>query len=134
MQTIQEFDVFKNEFSNFALLDRGGQKVVYNAIHPEYGSVVVKFFFKEDERSIREININNIITLNCIPIIYQTGQVIYEEAVTLFIIEQKIEGEELRKKIVKGERFNLKQAVDFLEQGLLFIKQLEYNKIVHTEI
>jgi len=134
MQAIQEFDVFKNEFSNFTLLDRGGQKVVYNANHPKYGDVVVKLFFKEDERSIREINIGNKITLDCIPIIYQTGQVIYEGTETLFIIEQKIEGEELRKKIAKGERFVLKQAVNFLEQGLSFIKQLEENKIVHRDI
>ncbi len=87
-----------------------------------------------DARSQREIDISENGEFNCVPTIYETGHVIYESADTLYIIEQRIDGEELRNRIVRGELFTLKEAVDFLEQGLVFIKQLEKMNIVHRDI
>jgi serine/threonine-protein kinase len=123
------FESLKVNLENFTPFARGGQKAVFSATHKQYGEVVLKLFFKIDARSQREINIIKNISLNCVPMIYETGQVIYEGTETLFIIEQRVDGEELSKRIKRGNRFVLKEATDFLEQGLLFIQQLESKKL-----
>jgi serine/threonine-protein kinase len=129
-----DFEELKASFDNFTLLKRGGQKEVFSAIHQQYGDVVVKFYFTDDARSKREIDINKAIIFDCVPKIFETGQVIYQGKETLFIIEQKVDGEELRKWIERKERFSLKEAVDFLKQGFLFIQQLENKNIIHRDI
>jgi serine/threonine-protein kinase len=131
---MRDFKELEATFSDLQQLARGGQKVVYSAIHPTYGSVVVKLFFKTDARSQREIGISTEIDLDCVPKIYETGTVTYDGSDTLYLIEQRVEGEELRKRLKHSEYFSLKEAVDFLEQGLAFIKQLEDKKIVHRDI
>jgi len=129
-----DFNVLREMLSNLTQIARGGQKVVFSATHPTYGRIVLKLFFQIDARSQREINISENSNFGCVPTIYETGRVVYESADTLYVIEQRVDGEELRKRIVRGERFRLKEAVDFLEQGLVFIKQLEEKSIVHRDI
>ena len=131
---MHDFDSVKSTLTDFEQLARGGQKVVYSATHPAYGSIVIKLFFKTDARSQREIDISESTAFNCVPVIFETGNIIYEGADTLYVIEQRIDGEELRKRLERNELFSLKEAVDFLEQGLLFIKQLEAERIVHRDI
>jgi len=131
---MQDFETLKINFMNFVPLKRGGQKAVFSAKHKQYGNVVVKLFFKTDERSKREIDISKSVSFDCVPAIYETGQVIYENIETLFVVEQMINGEELRTRIENGNRFNLKEAVDFLEQCLVFIQQLESRNIIHRDI
>ena len=131
---MSDFDSIKSTLTDLAQLARGGQKVVYSANHPTYGNIVLKMFFKMDARSQREIDISENVNFDCVPVIFETGNIVYEGSDTLYVIEQRIEGEELRNRIERNERFTLKEAVDFLEQGLLFINQLEANKIVHRDI
>ena len=132
---MEEFSSFKKNFENFLLIERGGQKIVYSATHFKYGTVVVKLFFKLDDlRAQREIDIEKALSLTCIPKIFETGILIYEGTKTLYVIEQQIHGEVLRKRIDRGELFSLTEAVDFLEQGLSFIKCLEEQEIIHRDI
>ncbi len=131
---MKTFDELKAELSDFAPITRGGQKAVFSANHPLYGSVVVKLFFKNDLRSQRELDIIENITLDCVPKIYESGQLLYESVETLYVIEQRVDGEEVRKRIERGEQFNLNEAVAFLEQGLIFIQQLENKGIIHRDI
>lgn len=131
---MQTFDEFKADLSNFAPITRGGQKAVFSAKHPRFGSVVVKLFFKNDLRSQRELDISKSTVFDCVPTIYESGQILYESVETLYVVEQRVEGDELRKRIERGERFSLREAVDFLEQGLIFIRQLEQKHIVHRDI
>lgn len=131
---MRDFDSLKTVLKDLMQIARGGQKVVFSAIHPTYGNVVLKLFFRIDARSQREIDISENSTFDCVPIIYETGHIIYENTDTLYVIEQRIDGEELRSHIIRGECFTLKEAVDFLEQGLVFIKQLEEKNIVHRDI
>jgi len=131
---MRDFKELEAELSNMVQIARGGQKVVYSATHPTYGSVVVKLFFKTDARSQREIDISADSDFDCVPKIHETGHVTYIGSDTLYVIEQRVEGEELRKRLDRGERFTLKKAVDFLEQGLSFIKELEDKNIVHRDI
>ena len=131
---MRDFDSLKSTLTDLTQLARGGQKVVFSATHPTYGSIVLKLFFKMDARAQREIDISENAAFDCVPIIYETGNVVYEGTDTLYVIEQKIDGEELRKRLDRSERFMLKEAVDFLEHGLSFIKQLEAKGIVHRDI
>jgi len=131
---MRDFKELEATLSNLAQIARGGQKVVYSATHPTFGNVVVKLFFKTDARSQREIDISAKTDFDCVPKIHETGHVTYVGSDTLYVIEQRVDGEELRKRLVRGERFTLKEAVNFLEQGLAFIKQLEEKNIVHRDI
>ena len=131
---MRDFDTIRSMLSDLAQLARGGQKVVYSATHPVYGNVVLKLFFKTDARSQREIDISENAEFGCIPTIYETGHCIYEGIDTLFVIEQRITGEELRQRIERGVLLTLYESVDFLEQGLEFIKLLESKNIVHRDI
>jgi len=131
---MRDFDSLKSTLTDVTQIARGGQKVVYGAVHPTHGSIVIKLFFKTDARSQREIDISENLSFDCVPVIYETGNVIYEGTDTLYVIEQRVSGEELRERIERNERFTLKEAVDFLEQGLSFIKQLEIKSIVHRDI
>lgn len=129
------FDALKSSFNNVSLLARGGQKIVYSAHHPEYEDIVIKLYFNlDDPRSLREIDIGLNNEFSCVPQIHKTGHLLYEGSKTLYIIEQRVPGIELRKRLDRGERFTLLQAVSFLEQGLQFIKQLEVKGIVHRDI
>ena len=129
-----DFEDLKASLSDLQQLARGGQKVVYSATHLNYGNVVVKLFFGTDARSQREIDISTGTDFDCIPRVYETGHVMFDGFDTLYAIEQRVDGEELRKRLLRGEGFSLKEAVDFLEQGLVFIKQLEDKGIVHRDI
>jgi serine/threonine-protein kinase len=131
---MQNFEALKATLDNLTPITRGGQKAVFGATHSRYGSIVLKLFFKNDLRSQREIDISESTSLDCVPTIFETGQVMYEGTVTLYIIEQRVEGEELRKRIERNERFTLREAVAFLEQGLFFIRKLETINIVHRDI
>lgn len=129
-----DFSTIEASLTNAVQIARGGQKVVYSATHKEYGSVVVKLFFRTDARSQREIDISVENEFDCVPKVYETGYVTYNGVETLYVIEERIEGEELRKRLLRGDRFSLKEAVDFLKQGLIFINNLERKGIVHRDI
>lgn len=131
---MRDFKELEATLSDLNQIARGGQKVVYSATHLTYGSVVVKLFFKTDARSQREIDISTETEFDCVPKIYETGHITYVGSDTLYVIEQRVDGEELRKRLIRGEGFSLKEAIDFLEQGLAFIKQLEDKNIVHRDI
>lgn len=131
---MRDFKELEATLSDVVQIARGGQKVVYSATHPTFGSIVVKLFFNKDARSQREIGISAYLDFDCVPKIYETGHITYVGSDTLYIIERRVEGEELRKRIERSERFTLKEAVDFLEQGLSFIKELEGKSIVHRDI
>jgi len=131
---MRDFDSIKSTLTDLAQLERGGQKVVFTAQHQTYGNIVLKLFFKIDARAQRDIDISANMGFDCVPKIYESGNVIYEGTDTLYVIEQRINGEDLSKRIENGDKFTLMEAIDFLEQSLLFIKQLESENIVHRDI
>lgn len=133
MKKFQE--MCQEDFEEVKLLARGGQKVVFDAVHKSYGQSVIKLYFQlNDPRSLREIEIEKGLNLPMVPQIYETGTIEYENTETLYIIEQKVCGTELRKLLNEGVNFSLKEAVYFLEQGLNFIASIEKKGIVHRDI
>lgn len=133
MKKFQE--MCQDDFEEVKLMARGGQKVVFDAVHKFYGESVIKLYFQlNDPRSLREIEIEKSLNLPMVPKIYETGTVEYENTETLYIVEQKVCGTELRKMLNNGISFSLKKAVYFLEQGLKFIASIEQKGIVHRDI
>ena len=133
MRKFQE--MCQEEFGKIELMARGGQKIVFDGVHNSYGETVIKLYFQlNDPRSIREIQIEKGLSLSMVPKIYETGIIEYEGTETLYIIEQKVKGTELRKVLESGRRFSLEEAVIFLEQGLEFISCIENKGIVHRDI
>ena len=133
MKKFQE--MCQEEFEKIELMARGGQKIVFDGVHNTYGETVIKLYFQlNDPRSLREIQIERDLNLSMVPKIYETGTIEYEGTETLYIIEQKVKGTELRKVLESGKRFSLEEAVTFLEQGLEFIACIENKGIVHRDI
>lgn len=133
MKKFQE--MCQEEFEKIELMARGGQKIVFDGVHNSYGETVIKLYFQlNDPRSLREIQIERDLNLSMVPKIYETGTIEYEGTETLYIIEQKVKGTELRKVLENGKRFSLEEAVTFLEQGLEFIACIENKGIVHRDI
>lgn len=133
MKKFQE--MCQEEFEKIELMARGGQKIVFDGVHNSYGETVIKLYFQlNDPRSLREIQIERDLNLSMVPKIYETGTLEYEGTETLYIIEQKVKGTELRKVLESGKRFSLEEAVTFLEQGLEFIACIENKGIVHRDI
>lgn len=133
MKKLQE--MCQEEFEKIELMARGGQKIVFDGVHNSYGETVIKLYFQlNDPRSLREIQIERDLNLSMVPKIYETGTIEYEGTETLYIIEQKVKGTELRKVLESGKRFSLEEAVTFLEQGLEFIACIENKGIVHRDI
>lgn len=133
MKKFQE--MCQEEFEKIELMARGGQKIVLDGVHNSYGETVIKLYFQlNDPRSLREIQIERDLNLSMVPKIYETGTIEYEGTETLYIIEQKVKGTELRKVLESGKRFSLEEAVTFLEQGLEFIACIENKGIVHRDI
>ena len=133
MKKFQE--MCQEEFEKIELMARGGQKIVFDGVHNSYGETVIKLYFQlNDPRSLREIQIERDLNLSMVPKIYETGPIEYEGTETLYIIEQKVKGTELRKVLESGKRFSLEEAVTFLEQGLEFIACIENKGIVHRDI
>lgn len=133
MKKFQE--MCQEEFEKIELMARGGQKIVFDGVHNSYGETVIKLYFQlNDPRSLREIQIERDLNLFMVPKIYETGTIEYEGTETLYIIEQKVKGTELRKVLESGKRFSLEEAVTFLEQGLEFIACIENKGIVHRDI
>ena len=135
VQTCASSDLCQEEFEKIELMARGGQKIVFDGVHNSYGETVIKLYFQlNDPRSLREIQIEKDLNLSMVPKIYETGTIEYEGTETLYIIEQKVKGTELRKVLESGKRFSLEEAVTFLEQGLEFIACIENKGIVHRDI
>lgn len=133
MKKFQE--MCQEEFEKIELMARGGQKIVFDGVHNSYGETVIKLYFQlNDPRSLREIQIERDLNLSMVPKIYETRTIEYEGTETLYIIEQKVKGTELRKVLESGKRFSLEEAVTFLEQGLEFIACIENKGIVHRDI
>lgn len=129
-----EFNELLNHYKNVSQIASGGQKVVYSACHEIYGSVVVKVCKYKSPRLEREIKIVTTGEFKNSPRIFEFGEVLFYGDETIYIVEEKIDGIELRKYINDKSPINIEQAIDILEQGLHFINSMEKKDIVHRDI
>lgn len=132
---MKTFEQLCGEYDNVTILKRGGQKKVFSAMSKSKGKCVIKLYFAQnDPRSVREIEVEKGIEFSMVPKIFDTGIVEYETMKTLYVVEEMIEGKELRDILNKGKIFTLQEAVHFIELGLKFVAYIEKKGIVHRDI
>lgn len=133
---LMNLEDFRSGFLSFSTqpLSRGGQKVVYSAFHPVYGDVVVKRIINPDERIDREVSIVRSNEFMHVPHIFDVLSVDWGGQPALVIVEEMVRGLSLRDVIERGERYDLSQVIDFLEQGLRFVETISARGIVHRDI
>lgn len=119
-------------------IGKGGQKVVYKAKYLEKNVIFKIFKPTQDviERTKREIRAASIIDHSYIPTIYKANVEDFEQepASLLWLIEEYIEGETLKKLIESKKVFNINHIYFFLERILEILIKAEEKEIVHRDI
>lgn len=124
--------------SSLRVLKSGGQKDVYAAESADYGSVVLKLMPMGanglSPRIRREIEIVTSRTFTGVPRIFEQGSVTVGGVNAAFIIEQRIEGKDLRTILVGDGRQAKGFVVAMMKSLLETLCELEQNRIVHRDI
>lgn len=113
-----------------------GQKVVYKANSNEFGIVVVKIIKPNQDvrRILREIEIvKSIKELNTSKI-FKSDSINCSGTEYLYVIEEFIDGENLREYISRTDKIPLEEVCKFLNTMLDEIVTLENNSFVHRDI
>lgn len=114
----------------------GGQKAVFRAEHKSFGSVIVKVLRPKGsiERMTREVTIVRQNDFTNVPKIFDYNECTLEGDKCLYLIEQLIEGQELRKFIDGIGHFTINEACSLLHHLLETILDLELARVVHRDI
>ncbi len=124
--------------SSLRVLKSGGQKDVYAAESADYGPVVLKLMPMGanglSPRIRREIEIVTSRTFTGVPRIFEQGSVTVSGVNAAFIIEQRIEGKDLRTVLVGDGRQSKGFVVAMMRSLLETLCELEQNRIVHRDI
>ena len=124
------------DFSRVQELKKGGQKIVYTAQHQQWGRVVIKLIPPEqfNERISREIDTGKKYKFPHVPQLYDSGTITILENSFAFIIEQFIEGKDLRFLKSANYHFPLSEVMKLMDSLLLTLLELEKKHIVHRDI
>jgi Serine/threonine protein kinase len=124
------------QLSEIVELKSGGQKAVYSARHAVHGDVVLKLLPESghDERVLREIEIVHQNKFPNVPVIHETGTIEANSNVFLYIIEQRIVGQDLRTFLESRDKIPLPIVLDFMDTILATVAELEKKNIVHRDI
>lgn len=114
----------------------GGQKTVFRATDNDYGTVVVKIMLPDGsgDRLNREIDIVLSNDFPNVPKIYNHGIFDIDENQCVFIIEQYIEGFDLRALLSKNGRLTIEETIGLIEGLLETVTALEMCGVVHRDI
>lgn len=117
-------------------MKNGGQKAVYSAIHDHYGYVVLKVIpdTGANDRVLREIEIVRQHHFSHVPTIYEAGTVEMGGYGYLYIIEQRIDGADLRMLLESQKRLPLAEVLRCLNILLETVAELEEKRVVHRDI
>ncbi|MDE3841126.1 serine/threonine protein kinase (plasmid) [Bacillus methanolicus] len=138
-------DRFAPESSAFALafpgieiigvLGKGGQKYVYKAKTHDYGIVAFKIIKTDQdiERTIREIKAASSFSSPHFPMIYDWGEAYLDDEKIIYIIEEYIEGQNLRE-ILNQEVLTMEETIRIGRELLEALSQLAEKRLVHRDI
>ncbi|MBS3918748.1 MAG: serine/threonine protein kinase [Deltaproteobacteria bacterium] len=115
-------------------LAQGGQKIVFRASHDDYGEVVIKVILEPNERIQREIDIAISSDIPNTAHLYEWGKFDHDGHSILFIIEEYIEGVNLRDEMKAKGRLPTKQVLALIDTLLNTAVALEKEKLVHRDI
>lgn len=118
------------------LYKNAGQKVVYKANSEDYGNVVIKVIRPNQnlQRIFREIEIVENLTDVTTAKIFQHGSFFCDEIEYLYIIENFIDGQNLREYLESVTQISIEEVCYFLNMMLKIIVKLEESKLVHRDI
>lgn len=125
-----------NRLTNLRQIQGGGQKEVYIAEHPEKGTVVYKLIHpKSDslERTKRETRAVSLLKSPNIPEIY-FHNCDENNPSQIWIIEEFINGKNLKELIDLGHSFTIQEICKFLKSLLDISVLSENNNLVHRDI
>lgn len=125
------------KLDNLKLIEKGGQKEVYSAVHPQFGKVVfkkIKNTGESEDRTRREIRAVALMNSEYIPKIFNHNCSSTNNQPFLWLIEEYIAGNNLRKELISGRNFTLKEVVIFLETLLKVSILAEEKKLIHRDI
>ncbi len=114
----------------------GGQKAVFRATDKNNGIVVVKIMLPNGsgDRLIREINIVSSNNFPNVPQIYKHGTFEIDNKQCVFIIEQYIEGSDLRGLLINTGKITIEETIRLIEDLLETVTVLELRGVVHRDI
>lgn len=125
-----------NRFTSRIRIKKGGQKTVYKVCNDDIFFALKLIYCANDPRVMQEITIAKEKGIPNIPVIFETGIVwdSEEQEEVLYIIEEYINGVSMRDWLKAGNKSNLRQAYEILEQLLLTEVELEKVQILHRDI
>lgn len=120
------------------LLDKGGQKIVLKGTHDEYGDVVLKIIEIYSEgslnRALREIECSARLDDTRFAKIYEYNTIVYEKKNCIYVIEEYINGETLRKVLQDRKKLNLKDTLYIGKEILYALIQIHELNLVHRDL
>lgn len=121
---------------NLRLLAQGGQKLVFSALHNDFGGVVVKLVYSSqpDKRIEREIEIITSCSIPNTAQIYSWGTFEHNDTNITYIVEEFIQGVTLRRKLQTDGRLPINFVLSFLEALLETAMAMEKEGVVHRDI
>jgi len=122
--------------SDLCELKKGGQKVVYSAKHTQHGAVVLKVIpdTGANNRVLREIEIVRQHRFPNVPEVHDACVVEAGNQKYLCIIEQRIDGADLRTLLTLQGRLRLADVLRCMDTILATVTELEKASIVHRDI
>lgn len=123
------------DLQHLSELSRGGQKVVYSAVHPQDGEVVLKIIHpNQDVESIqREILAVRTINWRRVPQILQIGQITTPLGPSFWFREQRVPGETLRTRLQRGALVQ-NELLQLGRNVLEALSRAEEASIVHRDV
>ncbi len=115
-------------------LERGGQKIVFRTTHDDYGQVVIKLILEPNERIQREIDIAKACDIPNTAHLYEWGNIEHDGHSVIYIIEEYIEGTNLREELKAKERLPIKQVLALVDTLLNTAVAIEKENLVHRDI
>jgi serine/threonine protein kinase len=119
---------------NLKPIERGGQKMVFRATHDDYGEVAIKVILGANERIRREIDIAIACDIPNTARLFTWGNIEHNGNDLLYIIEEFIEGTNLREELKAKGRLSLQQVLALLEMLLETAVAMEKESLVHRDI
>lgn len=137
----QFLDFCKNEFvdiSNLREYDSGGQKIIFKGVHKKYGDIVLKLIKMNSDntkkRALRELEIAKNLSGNYYATVYSFGNLLYNQENYMYVIEEFIDGETLRKILKRETKISLAETIEIGKHLLRALIPLHNNKLVHRDI
>ena len=122
--------------TNLTPLNAGGQKWVFSGNHPTHGNIVLKFFHPQTDpdRARREVEAVVQIKSPRVPHIYEVGVATCTIGPLIWVLEQRLDGQNLRERLQSGGTFYPAAAMRLTLHVMEALNAAEQNKIVHRDV